>query len=538
MGKITDLPTSISTAGQNKNYTAPASASVVLVKGNATPSNRPRTAAIADAYITAELAAGRAYQTTVNHWNPMGALQLPIGLADSTEYSYVRVTLLGNKWYGFITSSYLNKTVSVFDIHIDRLATYGATLGHSTVLRGHVAVAASQSDTYGDQYCLEPEPIAVSSIENEYSSTSSNLLDPNNSSVAVISTANLNAMYLKDHFNYDSGIRGYFWDTAVALEPIPRDPGSSWSQVPVINRPPAGSIGIPTGPDFVFDQGVDNILGLNNPFAESTGDTGIPFVYNVPFFVNTEASKIDGVVQAGGLYIFETIECYNMWMASARFCPWVTDNIKAAYLIPKGHYGVTGATTVLPYANAFTIAGAAAANDVPIKFQSVTTSTNSSVSISNWRDNLLAAHGAAKYRKIITSQFTSIQLSDRNSTVRIYPELQTSVNATATIARAILPFGGTYRARFTNTVLADERATSVAGEIRTEVSVQGSGQMATLGSVANQSIIAGWHTRVDVKNSQFHNNYNRYAQSETNIGEVNKAYTQNLLSTITGGMIG
>jgi len=540
MGKITDLPASISDAGQNKNYTMPSTASVVLVRSNATPQNRPRNSTVADNYISQEISAGRAYTANIMNWNPRDSVVLPVLLDDASEYSYARITLDGKKWYAFITGSYTNRTSTIFDIYIDVLATYNATLGHSHVVRGHVGVAASQGDTYGDQYCLEPEPIFVPSIENEYSSTSLTLLDPNTSSVAVIATSNLNNYALKTHFNNTSGIKGFSWNSHPSLEEIPRQEGTPWPDFPLINRPPSGSFFLPNP---VVDVGVpdtDNILGMNIPFAEPDplGSENFPFRYQVPIVSNVEPSTIDGVVQAGALYLFETIAVYKGWLATMRFFPWVTDTIKSAWLVPPGHYGVTGGTTVLTNRNFYDKTAMLAASMVPVRIANATTSVNNNLSIANWRNNLLSSKGAGIYRKIITSQFASIQLSDRNSKVEVWPELQNNSAATATISRAILPSGGVYRARFTNTNLADERERAVVGEISTQISVQADGMMANLAGSANQFIISAFLSRMDSYNAYFHNTYNRYAQTQNNVGQANVTYSQNILSMLTGGLLG
>jgi murein DD-endopeptidase MepM/ murein hydrolase activator NlpD len=124
--------------------------------GAATPIN----AAAVDAYISAEITAGRAHSTTVERWSPWGDLQLQLGFKIGSGYNYARFTLAdGSKWYAYLDAEYLNLTDTRYRVSPDDWTTYAPALGYSMVRRGHVAVAASQSDTYGDQFLLEPEPI-------------------------------------------------------------------------------------------------------------------------------------------------------------------------------------------------------------------------------------------------------------------------------------------------------------------------------------------------------------------------------------------
>jgi murein DD-endopeptidase MepM/ murein hydrolase activator NlpD len=124
--------------------------------GTATPIN----AAAVDAYISTEIAANRAYSAQVERWSPWSDLQLQLGFKSASAYNYGRFTLAdGSKWYAYLEAEYLNLTDTRYRVSPDDWTTYAPTLGYCMVRRGHVAVAASQNDTYGDQYLLEPEPI-------------------------------------------------------------------------------------------------------------------------------------------------------------------------------------------------------------------------------------------------------------------------------------------------------------------------------------------------------------------------------------------
>lgn len=124
--------------------------------GSATPLN----AAAVDAFIAAEIAAGRAHSASVTRWNPWSDLDVQLGLKAASAYNYARFTLPdGSRWYGYLSAEYLNLTTTRYAVAPDDWTTYAPSIGYSFVKRGHVAVAASINDTYGDQYLLEPEPI-------------------------------------------------------------------------------------------------------------------------------------------------------------------------------------------------------------------------------------------------------------------------------------------------------------------------------------------------------------------------------------------
>jgi murein DD-endopeptidase MepM/ murein hydrolase activator NlpD len=162
---LADIPDFPGQPGQRPTPGAPPTVSpiaVVLVyapldsSGSATPIN----SAAVDTFIAAEVTAGRAYEAEVERWSPWGDLQLQLGFKAATRFNYGRFTLAdGSKWYAYLEAEYLNLTDTRYRVVPDDWTTYAPTLGYCMVRRGHVAVAASQGDTYGDQYLMEPEPI-------------------------------------------------------------------------------------------------------------------------------------------------------------------------------------------------------------------------------------------------------------------------------------------------------------------------------------------------------------------------------------------
>lgn len=121
--------------------------------------------AAVDAYIAAEIVAGRARQVTVERWSPWSPLQIEIGYGSGAGYNYGRFEIDGRSWYAFLDADYLNLATTLYTPTVDAWTTYGPTIGYSMIERGHVAVAASQGDTYGDQYLTAPEPIEAPPVD-------------------------------------------------------------------------------------------------------------------------------------------------------------------------------------------------------------------------------------------------------------------------------------------------------------------------------------------------------------------------------------
>lgn len=174
MAHIDDVPEEVTPAGQEFDYSdSTPLAKVELVNAPLDPDhqNIGVNRAAYDLFIDTEIAAGRAYvQESVNLINPEHDLVLPIAYApDGMFYNYGRVTIQGRRWYVFYTPTYQNKTNTRFVADLDEVASFDWTLGYSMIERGHVAVAASQNDTYGDQYLTAPEPILADPVRGIFS---------------------------------------------------------------------------------------------------------------------------------------------------------------------------------------------------------------------------------------------------------------------------------------------------------------------------------------------------------------------------------
>lgn len=193
MVDIDDIPDFPGLPGQRPQAGATPAVSPVAVVLVSCPLDREYrnvalNAAAVDAYIAAEIVAGRAHQASVERWSPWSTLQVQIGIRAGSAYNYARMTVDGRSWYGFLDAEYLNLTDTAYRVTPDDWTTYGPSIGYSTVLRGHVAVAASSA---GDtSYCLEPEPFSPGDLVGYASYTPDPLGTPR---VLVISTTDLTA---------------------------------------------------------------------------------------------------------------------------------------------------------------------------------------------------------------------------------------------------------------------------------------------------------------------------------------------------------
>lgn len=163
---IDTAPEAVTPAGQAFEYTSPPEPNkqtIVLVNAPLDPdhSNVVRTPAAMDAFIDTELTAGRAFtRNDLNIQDPSHDVDLPIIYQDALHYfNYGRLTIGERNWYVFYSPRYLNVNNTRFVADIDEWLSYDWQLGYSMIERGHIAVAASQDDTYGNQYLTAPEPI-------------------------------------------------------------------------------------------------------------------------------------------------------------------------------------------------------------------------------------------------------------------------------------------------------------------------------------------------------------------------------------------
>jgi murein DD-endopeptidase MepM/ murein hydrolase activator NlpD len=190
---IADIPDFPGQPGQRPTPGAPKSvAPVAVVLVNAPLDREYRNVALnraaVDAYIADEIAGARAHVAQVERWSPWGDLQIQLGFGAAAEFNYARMTIGGLSWYGFLDAEYLNLTDTRYLVTRDVWTTYGPTIGYSTVVRGHVAVAASSSGDIG--YCLEPESFTPGDLVGYASYTPDPLATAR---VLVISTTDLRA---------------------------------------------------------------------------------------------------------------------------------------------------------------------------------------------------------------------------------------------------------------------------------------------------------------------------------------------------------
>lgn len=193
MVDIDSIPDFPGQPGQRPTPGAPSGVSPVAVVLVSCPLDREYrnvalNAAAVDTYIAAEITGDRARQIDVERWSPWSDLQVQLGFAAATGYNYARFTIGGRSWYGFLDAEYLNLTDTRYTVIPDQWTTYGPSIGYSTVVRGHVAVAASASGDIG--FCLEPEPFTPGDLVGY----SSYMPDPlATARVLVISTTDLRA---------------------------------------------------------------------------------------------------------------------------------------------------------------------------------------------------------------------------------------------------------------------------------------------------------------------------------------------------------
>jgi hypothetical protein len=335
-------------------------------------------AAAVDAFIQEEITATRAYATTVERWSPWSDLQVELPYATATRYNYARFTVGERSWYGFLDASYLNLDASLYTVTPDVWTTYGPTIGYSTVLRGHVAVAASSG---GDtSYCLEPEDFSPGDLIGYASYLADPLGTPR---VLVISTTDLRAN---------------------PFVPVDSDTGDTTGN-PITQTLATGVI---DAPDPTGGQTFSYAVGSNSyddefyyPYATGAGSQ-----MQRPRAVGATPSTVDGIGAEGGAFIYPSVGAAVTHLSRLAHAPWIADGIQRVLLIPGGSGGGLAPTNLSPTDSIGSFAGA------PTYSAAFTTEIDTTVQLtSDWTNGLPAAYD--QWTKLRTGPFSAVQIADR-----------------------------------------------------------------------------------------------------------------------------
>ncbi len=415
MVDIEDIPDFPGLPGQKPEPGAPTAVVPVAVVLVSSPLDRDYTnialnAAAVDAYIAAEVAAARAYTGAVERWSPWASLDLPLTIGAARAYNYARITLPdASVWYAFLDVEYLNLTTTRFQPTADAWTTYGPGIGYSTVVRGHVAVAASAS---GDiQYCLEPEPFTPGDLVGVYRGIVGVLDSP---AVLVVSATDLRAdPFVKVSEDFADG-------TAPVVGLITEASGiitaGAWP-APAVNFP--YNYGIPDLDDYtVF------------PYVDGTD------VYRV-FAFGAAPSTIDGVPAAGGAFVYGSPAQWIAHMSSLAHVPALAAGIISVTLIPGGSGAVGNGGPMSPTSNVSAMRATLAAN-APTYHGTLDTFVDGTTGIGN----LISLLGAqADWVKLRTAPYANVQIGDRLGSVEtIDPQsMQTYPSIVAHVQGAYYP---------------------------------------------------------------------------------------------------
>lgn len=510
--------------------------------GTATPLN----AAAVDTFIAAEIAADRAYVTTVERWAPWSDLDLPLGFNPASQYNYGRFIIDGQNFYAYLNVIYQNLTTSTFRPIPDDWTTYAPTLGYSTVVRGHVAVAASQSDTYGDLYLTAPEPIdappARAAVEGSILGDS-----PTDWKVLVVCVNDLRgsgdtpffarhtlsdqiaqaAQFASDATANSAGDNqidvqpaNYPWvgggGSLTTLFYWPFDP-STWNMnnghpednfrtsarpshngmdmgygIANITGTPIRAAGDGVVTFAAFDGSYGNrviiehangyrttynhmdaasplsvgdhvtagtvVGGIGTTGSGSTGnhlhfetykisisDYVDPLIFMaefnpdnlvvsgilppatdtyVPKVTPSPASTVDGVSAGGGVYLF-TLDGYAEYLTLMQGAPWVLDGLVSTSIVPSWSVGSAGDASFTPVVppTSPTAAAWASAAAIPVFVGDLNTGSTGASVLDGWRSTVGGDLGIGYYRKLLTSQFTRIVVSDGETENEFLPEV-------------------------------------------------------------------------------------------------------------------
>lgn len=409
MANIDDIPAGVTDAGQDHNYTGPGPVQIVLVSAPVDPDHTvvgvDRGAY--DTFIDAEIAAGRAWVRTIQHLDPRRPLHLALDYNDASEYNYVRLTIDSRPWYLFVTElEYGSPNGTRLITEIDPFPTYTWNLGHSLIERGHAAVAASQNDTYGDQFCEAPEPIDAPPALGRITETALDL-ERDEWTLIVISANDLRGR----------GTATPYFEHHVAEADIADTAENAWL---------AGLGPSDPGGDYLPVGGGDHgatIESYRTPYPWH--DDGFS-TYYVPTVKASPVSRIDGVTQGGGAYLFKP-SAFASWLTAMQGAPWVLEGITDIRMVPS--WAVEGGNTNdgpavgdSPPTSPIAAAWLAVAT-LPEYRANVTTMPWDGTVLAGWRDDYLTSLGASKFRKLVTAAFTRIVVGTGESETEYDPDL-------------------------------------------------------------------------------------------------------------------
>jgi len=403
MVDLADIPDFTGRPGQHPTPgtapdTAPVAVVIVTSPLDAEGLYTPVSQAAVDAFIAAEVSAGRAYSATVARWSPWSPLQLPLTLGTARAYNYARCTLPdGSKWYGYLSADYLNAKDTVFTVTPDDCTTYPYSIGYSTWKFGHVAVAASQSDTYGNLYLDAPEPVDVSP---EYGQLLADL--------ASSDMADMKAIVLSTNRLDTNPFRLTTYQENIDMGAHPFD------------EPFAATNLIPT---YLPRLGYPGYVMPDPLIWWRDGDD-----FYVPNTASSGGSTIDGAPQAAAAYVF-TMGGLRRYLTIMQSAPWVVQGITEIRFVPNwavdggadSSAGIAGVGVLMLPTSAFWAEATGLASAAYTA--EIVTNVKNETLLAGWRETVLAAYGASNYRKLITSAGgTSIALSSGDTMTEFKPE--------------------------------------------------------------------------------------------------------------------
>jgi len=539
MASIQDIPDFAGLPGQRPRYAAPADVEpipVVLVNLPLDPgySCIAIDRAAVDTAIGAEIAAGRAYQTTVERWSPWSDLTIELPYPVAVGYNYGRFTIGGRRFYAFIDAVYLNLTTTLYNVTRDIWTTYDLRVGYSLITRSHLGVAASADDPYGNLTMTAPEGldaepvraiasaplfdgdpaswrvVVISANDLRGNGTITpfferhgmetpiftadqlatrategalggvpqwtvdrgnypwqsfvartgdiagqpphgavpaqflaNLVDSAPTVQAEKATAAAYAALKADHPEaYVTGAAAGYWDTALSIS-IHANPGAyGISPSEAANLAPIGAsphelgtrinfhnISAAVAAEYgfsAFNSYTFDYTGVKSWDVAAVADT---YSLYVPLVTPSPVSTVDGIPAGGGVYAF-TIAGWAQYTAQMSNAPWILAGISDIRLVPAWSIGSAGNGT---YLNALpprdpVDGGWGAAALIPVLIEQLDTLTATANVLANWRDTAAAQLGLGPYRKLLTSPYTSIVLSDGETRAEYRPEVWTIPN--------------------------------------------------------------------------------------------------------------
>lgn len=434
MAKITQVPTSVSNAGQNAEYPGnEVLATVTLVSCPLDPAYEwvASSRNTVNTYISSEVSAGRGWQNSEVHSFTHEGLELPIPFHVASLYNYMKVEQGGYTWYYFATPEPVTAGSTMWSLVTDAWTTYMPTV-RGTLLRGHYGIKMALSDT---SILSETEPIDTGELQTL--AQGSYDIFGSGYDVWTLSSVNVDGVGFRD---LRSDLRGQ--DTPINMINETAQLGQGGDPFQAVTTVTSGHVPGGGWPLSFLETGANYNIG----FPLTPDPVEIPWESRVPRTPSGASSLYEYRPMPGGVHVLSKLG-WKARVESMSHAPWMLDGIVGTNAVPANSFpsvGGGGASRSNFEYNAdnssnsrFPVQSSLLGWDISNAARGATyIRTGTRVLISGWRSYL--DDGSAINKKLSSPQFAAVVFGDLSGQERMYsPDSVGSTSLTVAWSRTL-----------------------------------------------------------------------------------------------------